>query len=186
MWAWLIPLAAGVIGAIGSLARSNQAAAQYDAYAQANDYNAAVLRQRADTAHSLSTTKESAFRRSSDIALGKQRAAIAQSGTGEEGSNADVEAQSQVMRELDSLNIMYEGDLEAWGLDTQANIEDYQASVNRWSARTVRKQRWMGVAGSLLSGAGGAMAGYGGYSAGYNAGRGSTGNIYSGNSPSDY
>lgn len=162
--AMYVMVAAAAMSAIGSIQRGNQMDAQYQAQAQANEYNAAVLRQRSETALSVSNQREEQQRRAAAFQIGKMRAGIAQSGMGLGGTNADLERQSQVMAELDSLNIRYEGALESRGLLQRATMEDANSGANRRNADAASEAGYMGAAGAALSG-------YGGY---LNAGGGST------------
>lgn len=150
-----VTIAMVAISAISAMAQSKQQEKQYKAQAQANEYNSAVLKQRADTAQSVYGQREERQRREARMVLGEQRAAIAQSGTGMLGSNADIQRQSEVAAELDALNIRYEGDLEARGLLAQSSLESWEAGINRSSAKSARTSGFLGVAGAALKGFGG-------------------------------
>lgn len=101
---------------------------------RANSYNAKVLSQRAELARSAYNQREEQQRRTNRFAEGKRLAAIAESGFGDTGSNLATERQSEVLQELDALNIRYQGQLEASGLDSQAELESYNARTNRQMA----------------------------------------------------
>jgi hypothetical protein len=150
---WLT-IASTVFGVVKSISGGNQQASQYEAAAQANQYNAAIARQRADVSLASASAKEDDFRRRTRIIQGRQRAAIAQSGTGFGGSNADIERQSMVAAELDAMNIRYEGQLESQGLLSQASIDEHSAGISKVNASTTRTSGFMGAAGAVLSGAG--------------------------------
>jgi len=158
-----VMIASAVMGAIGSIQKGQQQDAQYRANAQANEYNAAVMRQRSETSLSVANQREEQQRRNAAFTMGKMRAGIAESGLGTGGSNADLERQSSVMAELDSLNIRYEGMLESKGMLDQANLEDSYALSNRRNASAAKRAGYMGAAGSLLAGYGN-YTGAGGYS----------------------
>lgn len=150
-WLWVAAGVAAVVGGVSSL-RSNQAQeAQLQAAAQANDYNAAVQRQRADAVGSSYNQREEQQRRKNRLEAGRRAAAIAQSGLGFEGSNAAIDEQSAMFAELDALNIRYEGHLESRGLLSQATQEDYYASSSRANARSVRGARTINAASAALS-----------------------------------
>lgn len=152
--AMYVMVAAAAMQAIGSISRGQQQEAQYQAQAQANEYNAAIMRQRSETALSVSNQREEQVRRNAAFTMGKMRAGIAQSGLGMGGSNADIERQSSVMAELDALNVRYEGTLESKNLLSGANLEDSYAAANRRNAKAALSAGYLGAAGSALSGAG--------------------------------
>lgn len=172
-----IAIATTAMQVISSISGGNQQAKQFEAYARANEYNAAVLRQRADTTRSAYGQREEQQRRQARFVLGQSRAAAAESGTGLGGSNADIYGQSEIMAEMDALNIRYGGESEAQGYLSQSGLEEWQAGVNRASGSSARRSGFIGAAGALLSGtgrylqAGGSFPGIGGGRTvgGYNA-----------------
>ena len=145
---------AATVAQVASMAQaSSQKQMQYQAAAQANEYNAAVMRQRAEATTASYGQREEQQRRAARIDAGSRRAAMAESGTGLGGSNADIEHQSSVFAELDALNIRYAGQLEAQGLQQQAGLEDYSATMSRKNASATRNQAYIGMAGAILGGA---------------------------------
>ena len=150
---WIM-LAAAALQALNSISSGNQQAAAFKAQAQANDYNAAAMRQRAETERQISGQKEQMQRRDSRIQAGSRRAAMAEAGLGLGGSMADVDSQSEALAELDALNIRYQGELEAHGLLGQASLEEWQANSNRKSASSAKRQGYIGAAGAMLGGYG--------------------------------
>lgn len=155
----MLLIAAAATQALGTFAEGRSREQQYTAQAKANDYNAAVLQQRADNAASVGNAREESVRRTNRMEAGRRAAAIGQSGLGSGGSNADVNAQSATLAELDALNIRYEGQLEAHSLRAQASLEGWQGDVNRAFRSTARRGTYIATAGSLLSGASRAYAG---------------------------
>lgn len=171
-----ITIASTIFSAVSAISRGNQQAQQvqhqsqveavrYESAAQANEYDAAIARKRAETARIGAGLQEDQQRRRARLEAGARRAAIAQSGTGFGGSNLDVDRQSQIFAEMDALNIRYQGSLEAKGLEDSADLSDWQASANRTGASNsisagssyasaARKSGYMGAAGAILSGAG--------------------------------
>lgn len=111
-----------VVGGVNAQ-RSAKAASQADAY------NALVAKQKAQSSLEGANQREEAMRRHARLVSGERRAAIAQSGAGLGGSNADIDRQSEIMAELDSLNIRYEGATQKTGLLNQSNL-DATSSVN--------------------------------------------------------
>lgn len=141
-----------VLSAVGSIAQGSAQSAAYKAQAQAEQYNAAVMRQRAETTNMVYGQREEAQRRAARIEAGERRAAMAQSGVGLGGSTYDVERQSEIMAELDALNIRYEGQLESKSALDQSNLHNYYSGVARMNAKTAKTQGYLGAATSILSG----------------------------------
>lgn len=115
------------------LARAQADAANYNyqAQAQANEYNATVQRNNARSALEQANAKEEANRRRFRILQGQAMAGVAQSGTGFDGSNALLLEQNELFNEMDNLSIRYEGDMQSKGLFAQAQLNDWNAGVNR-------------------------------------------------------
>lgn len=145
--------AATATKAVGSIMQGSAQAAQYKAQAQANDYNAIVARQNADVALGQANAREEMQRRRFGELQGTALAAAAQSGSGMDGSNADVLKQNAVAAELDALTMRYEGQMQARGLMAQANMEEFQAGVNRANSRTARTSGYINAAADILGGA---------------------------------
>lgn len=152
-----VAAAGAVMGMMQQGQKAEQSASMYEAQQGAKMYDAAIMRQRAETTKQLYGQKESQQRREAALFQGMQRAAIGQSGTGVGGSNADIEHQSMVFQELDALNIRYQGDLEARGLLSQASLDEYDADIAGENAESSRSGGFLGMAGALLSGAGAYM-----------------------------
>lgn len=142
-----------VFNVVSAIQGGKQQQVQYQAQATANQYNAAVKRQRAETVTQVYGQREEQQRREARFEAGRRRAAIAQSGGGFGGSNELLDSQSETMAELDALNIRYEGQLEAKGLLDSANLDDYYAGVDQSNASTAGRRGYMGAAGAILSGA---------------------------------
>jgi len=143
---------------------------QLDAKSKAERYNAAIMRQRAETVQSVYGQREQQQRARSRIILGEQRAASGEAGVGVGGSTADMERQSQVLAELDALNIRYGGQIISRDLETQAGLDEWKAQVYDQDKAQVRKNIWLGKLGIWLGGAGdygqGDMGGGGGSTSG--------------------
>lgn len=148
---WLAIFAAAV-AVVSALKKGQQDQQAYEAQAQANQYDAAVKRQRAETTTQVYGQQEEQQRRYARILEGRRYAAAAQSGAGLGGSNQDFERQSEMMAELDALNIRYEGQLEAKGLLDSATLDDYSADMNRKSGKYARQQGFLNAASAALSG----------------------------------
>lgn len=161
MAVWLAAAAAAARG-LGVYSSGRQQEAQYTAQARANDYNAAILRQRAESTLEAYGSREDSKRRENRTALGRAAAQAAESGTGLSGSNLDVIEQNTRLQELDALNIRYEGAMQAHGLQAQANLENWQGDVNRSYRNQQRSLTWLNTAGSILGSASSAYGNFGG------------------------
>lgn len=138
-------VAAAVVAAAGAIyngqqqAQLAQAQAQaqaynYEAQAKANEYNATIQNNNARAALEQANAKEEANRRRFRILQGQSLAGVAQSGTGFDGSNALLLEQNELFNEMDALNIRYEGDMQSKGLFAQANLNKWNAGINRQNA----------------------------------------------------
>lgn len=148
----LATIATSALGAYSAVQAGNAQSASYQSQSQAANYNATIQKQNADVAHQQANAREEAQRRQARQQLGKMRAAIAQSGTGLEGSNADIYGQSAANAELDALNIRYEGDLEARGLLAQSELSKYDARVAKMNASTSKTSGYLGAGAAILGG----------------------------------
>lgn len=79
-----------------------------------------LLRQQAKLATQQAYADEEAHRREARAFMGAQAAAMAQAGTGIEGSNELLVQQSAALAELDALNIRYRGLIRAADLGYRA------------------------------------------------------------------
>lgn len=139
--------AAAILAITGSTMQAIGAIQQGTAAKNAGDFNAAILNQNAVTERQMAGEREEAQRRTARRVLGSQRAALAQSGIGLDGSAADVMQQSAANAELDALTTRYEGELRSRGMETQARLERYQG-------KAAKKASYFEAAGSILSGSG--------------------------------
>lgn len=168
-------VAAATISAAGAIYQGQQQAQlaerqaqaeayNYEAQAQANEFNATVQRENARAAAEQANQKEEANRRRFRMIQGQTMAGVAQSGTGFDGSNAMLIEQNELYNELDALNIRYEGDMASKGLMSQAQLNTYNAGINRNNASTAittgnmtanaaKTGSYFNAGSSLLSGA---------------------------------
>lgn len=153
----ILLIASAATAAVGTIAQGSQQRAAYQAQANANQYNAAVLRQRADTAYATYGQREDHQRRLVRFEAGRRAAMAGESGFEPTGSIQDVESQAQALAELDALNIRYEGDLAARGLLAQSTLEEYGGRNAGSMGSFVRGVSYLGAGGDLLSGAGNYM-----------------------------
>jgi hypothetical protein len=155
MGAALVPLmiASSVVSAVGAMKQADAQAASYQAQAQANEYNATVARNNAQVASEQANAKEEAQRRHFAALQGQAITGVAQSGTGFDGSNADILKQNAINSELDALTIRYEGQNQSKGLLAQSQLETYNAGVNRMNASNAQQAGMFNAGANLLSGA---------------------------------
>lgn len=139
--------------ALGSIQQGNAQAAAYDTQAQGARYNAAVAREQADLALKVSGAQQMQQRREARQFLGRQRAMAAQAGVGTGGSTADIMEQSEVLAELDALNLAYDGLLRARGFTTQADLDEFSASAYASQAKSAKRAGVLGAIGSIAMGA---------------------------------
>ncbi len=143
--------AATVASAVSTIAGGYAQSRQLKAQAQADQYNALVGRQKAQNVASAANQQEEQQRRVARLAAGERRAAISQSGAGLGGSNADIDRQSEIMAELDSLNIRYGGQLQSTGLLNQANLDEASAKANKKAAKSAVTMGFIGAGTKLLT-----------------------------------
>lgn len=149
----LLAGATAAVGAAGAIKQGQAQAASYKSEQAAANYNATIQAQNATTARQQSNAREEVQRRQTRQFLGRQAAAIGQSGTGLGGSNADVYGQSAANAELDALNIRYEGELDARGLLAQSELSRYSGKVAGMNAKSAKSGSYWSAASSLLNGA---------------------------------
>ena len=147
-----IPAWVGVAASAASAVVAGYTGRQQAKAAEASDkYNALVTSQKATAARQTANAREDQQRREARLMSGQLRAAIAQSGAGLAGSNADVDRQSEVMAELDALNIRYEGATQSAGLINQSALDTASAKNNSRRARNSMAMGVINVATTLLS-----------------------------------
>ena len=154
--------ASTAMSAVGAMQQGAAAAAQGRAQQQAQQYNAAIKEQQATLARQQAGARQQQQRRGARQLLGQQRAALAQAGIGMGGSALDIEEQSAVRAELDSLTIAYEGELQAQGLLAAAKQDLYYGEVAAARGKNAQTASYFSAGASILSGA----ASYGMYSGG--------------------
>lgn len=139
-----IPYITAAIGAVGAIQQGQQAKVSAEYNAKQQEVSADITRRQAGE-------REQMQRNEARKLLGKQKAAIAESGVGFGGSSQDIYLQSAQDAELDALNLRYAGELEARGL-----IE--QSKITRMEGRERARQSGYQAVDSVL---GGVAKGYG-------------------------
>lgn len=146
-------IASTALSAFSAISQGEQQSERNKAAARAEEYNAAVARNRAANTAAAYSQREDQQRRQARMIIGEQRAAGAQSGLANSGSIADAEEMSVINAELDSLNIRYKGSLESQGLLSQADMNDYSASGYRSAAKSAKTNSYLAAGSAILSGA---------------------------------
>ena len=132
--------AGAVLGAIGQIQAGDSAR-------QAANTNADTKRQAAAETNRQATDQIEMQRQRARSVIGQQLASTSESGTGLSGSNLDLLNQSLMNNELDSLNIRHGANLNASGLNTQANNDNFQGSQAQTGG-------YLSAAGTLLNAGG--------------------------------
>lgn len=147
-----IPLiiAAGV-SAYSAISAGNAQAAQQKRLGQAAQTNATIDAQNATAAKNVAAANEGAQLRKNEVALGQQRGALLQSGTGSDAA-ASVVGQSAQNLEMDALNIRYGGTQQSAAF-TNKGLLDTQAAANYdANAGDAKSAGYVGAAASLIGG----------------------------------
>lgn len=143
-----------IFNAVGELVKGRQTANQLRDQAENEQYAADMAKANRDISARQYSAREEALRRSARQALGAQRAAIAESGTGFGGSNLAIQKQSTANAELDALNLRYQGALERVGFDAEISTRLYNKSALRKGASQAMRLRWFNAASAFFGGQG--------------------------------
>lgn len=146
-------IASTAMAAVGAIKQGQAQEASYKAQANAQEYNAQVARNNAQVASEQANAQEEQQRRKFGALQGQAVAGIAQSGTGFDGSNADILKQNAINNELDALTIRYEGQQKSSGLMAQAALDQYGAGVSRMNGKNAMTAAYLNAGSQLLSGA---------------------------------
>lgn len=149
-WAQMVQ---GIVNMASQLIQGRQEANRLRTEADIEQFNIDNQRLNAQRVASQTSAREEQVRRQARIALGAQRAAIAQSGTGMGGTNAALVAQSTANAELDALNVRYAGELDRLGIENDIIMRTYNKQLLRKGAKNAMRMRWHN-AGAALFGAG--------------------------------
>lgn len=145
-------VASAATSAAGAMASANAQSASAQAQANAQDFNATMARNNAQASNEQANVAEEQQRRKFGQIQGQAIAGIAQSGTGFDGSNADVLRQNAVSNELDALTIRYQGQNQAKGLMAQADLDTMGAGVSRMNAKSAMTAGYLNAGSALLNG----------------------------------
>lgn len=149
----VLAIASAATAATGAIAQGNAASASYAGQANALNYNAEIAKQNATVTYEATNAQEEQQRRNTRLALGRQAAAIGQSGVDPtSGTSLLVAKDSATQGELDALNTRYKGDLTARGYSQQAVVDATEAQNASSNASTARRGGYLTAVGSLLQG----------------------------------
>lgn len=144
----------GGFNAVTQLIQGRQEASRLRDQAALEQRSIDLANQNMEIAGRGGSAREEQLRRNIRQALGAQRAAIAQSGTGFGGSNAAIISQSTANAELDALNLRYAGQLERAGFQEEITMRTYNKAVLRKQAKTAMRMRWYNAAASFFGASG--------------------------------
>lgn len=128
---------------------------EIDMQRKIEQFNISVAEQNARLTGQQTSAREEQQRRESRQLLGTQRAAIAQSNVGFDGSSADIIRQSSANAELDALNIRYAGELERMGFLNEIEMRKYSDQMLKLKGKQVMRMRWGNALGALFGGGAG-------------------------------
>lgn len=134
----ILMVASTAVSAIGAISQGNAAAAS-------NRYNAQVAEQNSVAAQQQAAASAAIQQEQSRKAIGASVAAYGASGFTTEGTPLDILANSASSAERDRQNILYKGQLQAAGYQSQAELD-------RASASNAEKQGYMSATGILVGG----------------------------------
>ena len=146
-----IPYILAAVSVVGAVQQGKTASNAAKADSDAQNYNAAINRQKAEQTTQVGIAREDQLRREARFEAGTRRAAIAESGLGLSGSNADVDRQSEVLAELDALNIRYESTTQAAGYRQDATLNTWQSQNSLKRGKDARRASYIGAATGALS-----------------------------------
>lgn len=138
---------------VASAKNSSDAAAQQNQNAIAGDSNASQSIANMQAVEAQASAQEEAQRAQSDQYLGRQRAAMGDSGTGSlgSGSNLDVARQSAVSAEMDALNVRYAGQLKGEDALQSAYNFKYGANVSTANAGSIASSAFFNAGTAALT-----------------------------------
>lgn len=150
-----VAVVVGGVALVSSLAQSNQAQDQAEQDSAVANNNAGQSIANMQAVEAQASAQEEAQRTQSGQYLGRQRASMADSGTGSlgSGSNYDVGQQSALSAEMDALNVRYSGELKgADALQTAYNFK-YGAAASQAQANSIGQTKYVTAGAAALSSA---------------------------------
>jgi hypothetical protein len=151
----MLTVASTAVSAIGKMAQGQAAAASYQSQAQAERYNAQANQMNANQTANEFAAKENALRAQQAQSLGRQRAALAESGIGvDSGTPQDLIEQDTRAARLDDLTLRYDGQTRRIAALNGATLNSYDAQVARMNAGQAQQSGMIGALGDVIGGAG--------------------------------
>lgn len=139
---------------ISSIQQGKAQAASLQSQQNAANYNAQLYQQQAEQTMAQAAINSNLQAKNMREALGQQRAGIAESGIGFNGTGGDLIDQSSINAELDRQNTLYGGILNAQSLNSQAQQSYYQAEVAGNQISSANNSGYIGATANILSGYG--------------------------------
>lgn len=133
-----VAVGVAAVAAVSYISSSNQAQAQEKQNQQTANDNASQSIANMQAVEAQASAQEVAQRDQSQQYMGRQRAAMADSGTGSlsSGSNFDIARQSALAAETDALNVRYAGELK--GGQYLQSAYNYRAGANAAGAQAAQ------------------------------------------------
>lgn len=156
------------LAAAGAVAGGTTAIVQGVQAKNLAEHNAQIAEQNAKAAEQSAEFNADLKRRQFQRLQGQQLAKMGGTGSTMEGSPLDIIATSAAENEMDILNTLYKGKIQAWNFENDAGVERYKGD-------TAKTQGLMQGTSTILSGLG--SAGMQANKAGLFAGSGSTGTL---------
>lgn len=147
----------GIMGASGAVEQAQQQANQLRAQQQAAEFNAKTKQLQAQVAGREATSAANLQATRSRSMISKQRALQAQNNYFGQTADQLLDV-SSANAELDRLNIVYQGESKAKGLQSSATLDQYQANIYGSQIQPTLNAGAMKAGGALLGGIG--QAGY--------------------------
>lgn len=122
-------IAGGVVSALGNYFDILQIQAQTAARVQADQYNAKIANDQANVAMANATSKSNLMAIHNRATMGTMRAAAIESGQTLQGSLGEVMDESAFNMEMDRLNTVYGGELEAYSYKSKAAMDTWDAQI---------------------------------------------------------
>lgn len=148
-----VAVGVAAVAAVSYISSSNQQQAQAKQEQATDNANAAQSIANMQAVEAQASAQELAVRAQNAQYLGRQRAAMADSGTGSlsSGSNLDVARQSAYNAELDALNTRYSGELKGAQYLQSAYNYKVGADVAGAQASQLASTQYVGAATAALS-----------------------------------
>lgn len=142
------------VSAVGAYQQGQATSAAYQSKAAADDQNAKIANKQAEIAAQQGAREEREMRQRGQAVTGAQKTAFAANGLDiAAGSPLDVLTDTRFLNELDALTIRRNTANNVWGYQSEATNYLNSASANRSAASGAKTAGYLGVAGSILTGA---------------------------------